>query len=122
MTEKKKHKHEEEVSENEEIKAEVVATPEDTSSEVEQLSAEIDVLKKKLEEYVPVGVKMISQGEIVAKSLVDYLKRHPEIADKCSRNGKRQFFTTDSTEDFDNHATSFFGQALKAAHLDLADL
>jgi molecular chaperone GrpE len=49
MTEKKKHKHEE-VSENEETKAEAVATPEGTSSNVEQLSAEIDVLKKKLAE------------------------------------------------------------------------
>lgn len=42
MTEKKKHKHEE----FEEPKAEAVAASED----VEQLSAEIDVLKKKLEE------------------------------------------------------------------------
>src|SRR5574339_1307655 len=48
MTEKKKHKHEEEFneSENEGTKAEAVAT----SENVEQLSAEIDVLKKKLAE------------------------------------------------------------------------
>lgn len=48
MTEKKKYKHEEEFaeSENEEAKAEAVAT----SENVEQLSAEIDVLKKKLAE------------------------------------------------------------------------
>jgi molecular chaperone GrpE len=50
MTEKKKHKHEEEISENEESKAEAVATPEDASSAVEQLTAEFNVLKKKLEE------------------------------------------------------------------------
>jgi molecular chaperone GrpE len=49
MTEKKKRKHEE-GTETEETKAEAVVTPEDTSSDVEQLSAEIDVLKKKLEE------------------------------------------------------------------------
>jgi molecular chaperone GrpE len=48
MTEKKKHKHEEEPVENqgEQNPVEAVAT----SSEVEQLSAEIEVLKKKLEE------------------------------------------------------------------------
>src|SRR5574339_1161214 len=48
MTEKKKHKHEEEFneSENEGTKAEAVAT----SENVGQLSAEIDVLKKKLAE------------------------------------------------------------------------
>lgn len=31
------------------------------------------LLKEKIEEYLPVGVKLISQGEIVADSLVDYL-------------------------------------------------
>jgi len=48
MTEKKKHKHEEELAENEvgENNAEAVAT----SENVEQLSAEIDSLKKKLAE------------------------------------------------------------------------
>jgi molecular chaperone GrpE len=52
MTEKKKHKHEEEFAQNqdEENKAEAVATSENTSSDVGQLSAEIDGLKKKLAE------------------------------------------------------------------------
>jgi molecular chaperone GrpE len=51
MTEKKKHQQEEELNENE---AEAVATSNDvsenTSAELEQLSAEIDSLKKKLAE------------------------------------------------------------------------
>ena len=51
MTEKKKHQHEEELDETQ---AEAVATSNDvsenTSSDVEQLSAELDALKKKLEE------------------------------------------------------------------------
>ena len=48
MTEKKKHKQEEEFAEKkvEESQTEAVAT----SEHMEQLSAEIDVLKKKLEE------------------------------------------------------------------------
>src|SRR5688500_1448077 len=37
------------------------------------------LLKKKIGEYVPVGVKLISQGEIVATSLVEYLQRHTEM-------------------------------------------
>src|SRR3990172_12522 len=45
MTEKKKHKQEEELEEN---KAEAVATSEDMSSDVEQLSAEIESLKRQL--------------------------------------------------------------------------
>jgi glutamate racemase len=77
------------------------------------------LLKTKIEEYLPVGVKLISQGEIVAQSLAKYLKGHAEIESKCSKNKAREFFTTDSTEDFDNHATSFFGEAVESKHVDL---
>ena len=77
------------------------------------------LLKKKIEEYVPIGVKLISQGEIVAKSLVDYLQRHPEIEALCSKNREREFYTTDSTEDFDSHATTFFGKAVISKHVEL---
>ncbi|HET9431559.1 MAG TPA: glutamate racemase [Chitinophagaceae bacterium] len=75
------------------------------------------LLKKKIEEYVPVGVKIISQGEIVAQSLEDYLLRHPELEKRCSQNGRREFYTTDSTEDFDSHATHFFGEAIESKHV-----
>jgi glutamate racemase len=77
------------------------------------------LLKSKIEEYLPVGVKLLSQGEIVANSLVDYLHRHKEIENLCSKNNMRVFYTTDSTEDFDNHATTFFGEAIQSQHVDL---
>ena len=78
------------------------------------------LLKNKIEEYLPVGVKLISQGEIVAASLTAYLQRHPEIESRCSKNGHQVFYTTDSTEDFDNHANSFFGQSVHSKHLDIS--
>lgn len=77
------------------------------------------LLKEKIEEHLPIGVKLISQGEIVAGSLADYLSRHPEIESVCSKNGQREFFTTDSTLDFDNHAPSFYGTDVKSKHVDL---
>jgi glutamate racemase len=77
------------------------------------------LLRKKIEEYLPVGVKLISQGEIVAGSLVDYLRRHPEIESRCSRSGHLQFYTTDSTEDFDSHATIFFREPVQSQHVDI---
>lgn len=77
------------------------------------------LLKEKIIEYLPVGVKLISQGEIVAESLADYLQRHPEIASACSKNGQRKFFTTDSTDDFDSHATTFYGESINSEHVDL---
>jgi len=77
------------------------------------------LMKDKIEEHLPVTVKLLSQGEIVATSLADYLQRHREIERQCSKNGQRVFYTTDSTEDFDNHATSFFGESIQSRHLDL---
>ena len=77
------------------------------------------LLKEKIQEYLPIGVKLISQGEIVANSLADNLHRHSEIEEKCSKNDQRNFFTTDSTEDFDNHATLFYGAPIVSKHLDL---
>lgn len=78
------------------------------------------LLKDKIQEYLPVGVKLVSQGEIVAEGLDDYLLRHPEIEALCSKNEERAFFTTDSTEDFDNHASIFFGEVVKSQHIDLS--
>ncbi|MFC0774501.1 glutamate racemase [Terrimonas alba] len=78
------------------------------------------LLREKIQEYLPVGVKLVSQGEIVAESLEDYLLRHPEIETACSKNGERAFYTTDSTEDFDNHASIFFGEVVKSQHIDLS--
>ncbi len=79
------------------------------------------LLKKKIEEYMPVDVKIVSQGEIVANSLVDYLKRHTELEQQLSINGGRLFYTTDSPADFDKHAVAFFGREVQSKHLDLED-
>jgi glutamate racemase len=77
------------------------------------------MLQQKIENHLPVIVKLLSQGEIVANSLVGYLERHPELEQQCSRQRNRVFYTTDSTEDFDNHATTFFGEAVQSKHVDL---
>jgi glutamate racemase len=74
-------------------------------------------MKDKIQEHLPVGVKLLSQGEIVANSLADYFNRHPELEAQCGKGGQREFYTTDSTEDFDNHATTFFGEAVKSKRL-----
>jgi glutamate racemase len=77
------------------------------------------LLKEKIQKYLPVGVQLISQGEIVAASLKTYLQKHSEIEKRISKNRTLEFYTTDSTEDFDNHATSFFGKAVTSQHIDL---
>jgi glutamate racemase len=77
------------------------------------------LLKKKIEEYVPVDVTILSQGEIVANSLADYLERHPAIEQQVAQFAHRRFYTTDDTTDFDNQAETFFGESVKSEHIDL---
>jgi len=77
------------------------------------------LLKKKIEKYLPSNVKLVSQGEIVAESLEDYLRRHSEIEQRISKKGERIFYTTDSVEDFNSKASIFFGESLHSVHLDL---
>ena len=77
------------------------------------------LLMDKIKKAVPANVTVLSQGEIVADSLAGYLKNHPEMDEKCSKNGQISFYTTDSTEDFDNHAAVFYGKPVKSMHLTL---
>jgi glutamate racemase len=73
------------------------------------------LMKDKIDAYLPSNIKTVSQGDIVAKSLVDYLQRHPEMAQSISRNATQQFFTTtDDTADFDSHASVFFGAPVQS--------
>lgn len=77
------------------------------------------LLMEKIKEYSPADMTILSQGEIVATSLENYLFRHPEMEKRLTKNGNRSFYTTDSTEDFDNHAGIFFGMGLQSQHVDL---
>ena len=77
------------------------------------------LIETQIKKYLPSGVKLVSQGQIVAASLADYLIRHPEIERQVSKNGERDFYTTDSTADFDSHAAVFFGSQVKSKHLIL---
>jgi glutamate racemase len=78
------------------------------------------LLVDKIKAFLPENITVVSQGEIVAESLAGYLQNHPELANRCSKNGERAFFTTDSTTDFDNHASIFFGAKIASKHLNLA--
>ena len=80
------------------------------------------LLYPKIRAAVPSNIAVLSQGQIVADSLKNYLQRHPEIESKLTSvdgNGQSQFFTTDSTEDFDNHASIFYGTEIKSVHVEL---
>ncbi|HTN07129.1 glutamate racemase [Agriterribacter sp.] len=77
------------------------------------------LLKDKIRAYLPDHISLLSQGEIVAKSLEHYFERHPEMESRCSKQGTVQFYTTDSTEDFDAHAATFFGKSIHSEHVNI---
>ena len=78
------------------------------------------LLISKIRKYISNNIQIISQGEIVSRSLADYLQRHPEIQELCSKSGQYKFFTTDTSDVFPNYASLFFGQQVKAKQLTLA--
>ncbi len=77
------------------------------------------LLKNIIAAMLPVGTTLLSQGEMIANSLVDYLGRHPEMESRISQSGSMKFYTTDDPVDFDNHAPNFFGQKIKSVQLYL---
>jgi glutamate racemase len=77
------------------------------------------LLMDKIKEYAPVGTNILSQGAIVANSLVDYLQRHPEIETAITQQAITQYYTTDAAEDFDKHAAVFLGEEIKSKHVVL---
>jgi len=77
------------------------------------------LLMNALRKAVPPGVNIVAQGEYVARSLEDYLHRHPDIDANCSRGGTAQFFTTESPERFKECAAMFLHEDVNVQHIDL---
>ena len=65
------------------------------------------LLLEKIKKYTPAHIRIIAQGEYVAQSLQDYLHRHTEIDERCTRNGTCRFFTTESKDKFQESASLF---------------
>jgi len=71
------------------------------------------LLIKTIKKYVPEGVRILEQGKVVSASLSDYLKRHPEMDERCSKSGIVQYYTTENIEVFEKNATTFIGKSIK---------
>jgi glutamate racemase len=75
------------------------------------------LLADTIKSFLPQGISLLSQGEIVATSLEDYLHRHEPLEKRCTKNATLQFFTTDDTDDFNAHAALFFGNKVASKHI-----
>ncbi len=77
------------------------------------------LLIDKIHQYMPEGVQVIQQGPIVADSLADYLRRHPEIEQHCSRGGTCEYFTTEDPDHFSPLASVFVNEPVNARRVIL---
>lgn len=77
------------------------------------------LLLPKLKKVFPDYINILTQGEIVASSLLNYLERHPEMEKTLSRTQTKSFFTSGDPKAFDEHASIFFGEELTSgfAHI-----
>jgi len=77
------------------------------------------LLFEKIKYYTPENVQVVPQGKIIAASLKDYLTRHPEMDKKCTKSGKRRFYTTESTAIFMERASIFCNEVDNAEQIEL---
>ncbi len=77
------------------------------------------LLINKIQEKLPAGISVVSQGDIVAQSLKLYLEKHPDMEKSITKEGKREFYTTGDVGHFNNCALDFYGQEVNASHTEL---
>ena len=72
-----------------------------------------------IRKFVPAGVRIIEQGKIISGKLADYLHRHPEIDNKCSKSGNIVYYTTENVELFNANAGQFMGEPIDARMINI---
>ena len=77
------------------------------------------LLMDQVRKFVPENINILDQGPLVADKLNDYLQRHSEIEKKCTKNGKTKFMTTGAADLFEENAEVFFGNRIKAEHIEI---
>jgi glutamate racemase len=80
------------------------------------------IFKREIKKLLPLGhsptgeaknVRIISQDEIVPKKLKNYLKKHPEIKNKLSKNKTTKILVTDITKNVEKLSKKWFGAKTK---------
>ncbi len=64
-------------------------------------------------------ISVISQGSLEAKSLADYLVRHPEYESQLTQGGTCRYLTTENADRFSQSASLFLFSPVQAEHIDL---
>ena len=77
------------------------------------------LLLPKIHKYIPRGIRIVAQGEYVATSLQQYFERHPDMEQRCTKNGSVEYLTTENPERFSEQAQLFLHQPVKARKVTL---
>jgi glutamate racemase len=72
------------------------------------------LLSSTIKKYLPENIRLVEQGTIVSDKLDDYLNRHPEMEERCSLGGSIVYFTTEQASNFEEKATIFMEEPIKA--------
>ena len=78
------------------------------------------LLMPKIVKYVNPGIRIVPQGEYVAESLKDYFLRHPEMEEKCTKNGMVHYLTTENPDKFKESAQIFLHEDVEVKNIILA--
>lgn len=73
-------------------------------------------LKRDISRIMGKNCNVLDAPGIVADKLADYLRRHPEMEKRLSRNGGCTFFTTDDPERFKVFGEIFLGRRIPEVH------
>ena len=77
------------------------------------------LLMPKILKYLPTGVRVVHQGEYVAESLKNYLERHPNIEQRCSKNAAVHYLTTENPQKFKEQAQIFLHEPVEVDNITL---
>ena len=77
------------------------------------------LLVDKIRKYLPSNIKIVSQGRYVASSLSDYLRRHPQIEELCTKGAETKYLTTESPQKFSDMAAVFLNQSISVSRISL---
>ncbi|MBP1612751.1 MAG: murI [Bacteroidetes bacterium] len=77
------------------------------------------LLLPKIEQFMPEGIQIVTQGKYVAISLKNYFQRHPEIDEKCTKGGNTIFCTTEAEEKFTESASIFLNESISVQRISL---
>ena len=77
------------------------------------------ILLPKIHKYIPRGIRIISQGEYVADSLQRYFEHHPEVEQRCTKEGTVRYLTTENPEKFKESAQLFLHEPVEVENITL---